>query len=554
MTAAAASVLAPARGGGLRFGAGIGVLFALTLAALAVSGGSPAVAVAPVALVGVLVAIWRAPLRATLLVLLFFSLTLENPAEQPASGLWQSPLYIVGALLLANLNTTLPIKALRFSGLDLMVGYLLVVIVYRKARSAAADRSRLSVDSSIDQRGMVQTAGPLGIFAGVSLFTLLAIWAWGLARGGDFTNSLWQTHQLLFLPILFFLFQAGLRGPKDQAALGRVILASACIKAMVAVYVRLVVHPATLAVLPYATAHADSMLFASAFGLLVSEYIERPDRRRAQLCAALLPILLVGMAANRRRIVWVEVGATLLMMYLMSPPTPLKRRVQKVLLLLAPLIPLYLGIGWNSGSSIFKPVQIVKTIADSKADRSTETRDVENYNLISTLKDHPIAGTGFGHEYVELVKGDDISKYFAQYRFIPHNSVLGLWAFTGVLGFTGLWSILAVGVFFAARAYRATGVPARRAAALWVVSFVLVYVIQAYGDMGIISWTGVFLLAPALAQAGKLAVATGAWPERRRARDAALAPEEALPLRQTATATFSVAPALRMVRRERPPA
>jgi hypothetical protein len=32
--------------------------------------------------------------------------------------------------------------------------------------------------------------------------------------------------------------------------------------------------------------------------------------------------------------------------------------------------------------------------------------------------------------------------------------------------------------------------------------------------MGLGTWTSVFLVAPALALAGKLAVATGAWPAR----------------------------------------
>jgi hypothetical protein len=45
---------------------------------------------------------------------------------------------------------------------------------------------------------------------------------------------------------------------------------------------------------------------------------------------------------------------------------------------------------------------------------------------------------------------------------------------------------------------------------------VIIYMVQAYGDMGVVSWVGVFIVAPSVVLAGKLAVATGAWPQPRR--------------------------------------
>jgi hypothetical protein len=92
----------------------------------------PILAVVPLVVAVVLVAIAKAPLRYTLLALAFLALVLENPAENPGAGKWKSPVYIVGALLLANLNTTLPVKALRFSGLDLVTALLFAVWLRRR--------------------------------------------------------------------------------------------------------------------------------------------------------------------------------------------------------------------------------------------------------------------------------------------------------------------------------------------------------------------------------------------------------------------------------------
>jgi len=41
---------------------------------------------------------------------------------------------------------------------------------------------------------------------------------------------------------------------------------------------------------------------------------------------------------------------------------------------------------------------------------------------------------------------------------------------------------------------------------------ILIYYVQCFGDLGLGTFTGVFLVAPALTIASKLAVKSGAWP------------------------------------------
>ena len=103
------------------------------------------------------------------------------------------------------------------------------------------------------------------------------------------------------------------------------------------------------------------------------------------------------------------------------------------------------------------------------------------------------------------------------YRYLPHNGVLGLWVFCGYVGFVAQWLLLVVGLFFAARTYRHACAFNRSGAALCSVAAIVIYMIGAYGDTVLGSWSGVFIVAPALAVSGKLAVVTGAWPRSTRA-------------------------------------
>jgi hypothetical protein len=256
------------------------------------------------------------------------------------------------------------------------------------------------------------------------------------------------------------------------------------------------------------------MLFADAFLVLLVIFFERPGPRHLAMAAAALPILAWGMIANNRRLVWVELLAALLVLYFITPFTRLKKRIAQAVACSLPVILLYVAVGWSSGAKVFAPVRVLRSVMDSEADRSTLWRDWENYNLFYTVRTHPLIGTGFGHGYTEVVKLPDISENYELYRYAPHNSVLGLLAYAGLIGFAGMWLFIPLGVFFAVRSYRFSTTPRDRSTALATVGILVAYLVHCYGDMGLGTWTSVFTVAPALALVAKQAVATGAWPLR----------------------------------------
>jgi len=494
-------------GGKVVFGAAVG----LTLLGLLIDSEAVGWLIVPLVLILLITAMAMSPLRSSLLTLIFFTLTLENPAELPANGRFKSPFYMVGALLLNHFNTTVNVKALFMSGMDILLVSLLAIALIRE-----------SARSPIDRAGRVPTPRPLVKLAFVSLAGTVFVLFSGLLRGGEMSVSLWQMDRVMYLPLVFFLCHLGLRGPADQIALGKVVIAAASLRALAAtIIIHTVYEPpdanGIIQILPFATSHHDSMLFATGFVMLLALAFTRAGKRAMRLVYLLLPVLILGMISNHRRMVWVQVLLVPVALYLLTPTNPIKRKAQRIALMVAPFIALYCLAGWNSGSGVFKPVRTLRTVVDAKSDGSTLWREIENFDLIMTIRSNPLFGTGYGRPYLEVVQLPAVNYPLEMY--LPHNSILGMLSYAGGLGFLAMTMLWVMGAFFAMRAYYASTKPFDRATAITCFGVVLVYLIQCWGDLGLGTQTGVFLIAPALACAGKLAVANGAWQDTKPTRN-----------------------------------
>ncbi len=440
------------------------------------------------------------PLRVTVLVLIFVALVVDNPQERPAMALWESALYPPGVLLFENLDTVFGLKSLHFSLLDLLLALLALVTIFRRV-----------FRKGTVEPGATQSARPMTPFLLLTFGAVLALEAWGILRGGDFKSSLWQIRELLWLPVIGLILLSTLRGPKDQSALGLLVIAAASVKMLEGLYFFAVVAPRLHVHPQYVTIHSDTVLFVTALMIAASYWFVAPGRGSRWLLWFTLVVTTVAIVINGRRLAYVDVIVCLGTLYLIFPKSKLKRSATRLAVVATPLLIIYAAVGWGSTSRMFAPVHALSTVA-SKQDRSSLTRDIENYNLLYTLKHNKVLGTGFGHEYEEVSKGDSIVEYFKLYRFIGHNSVLWLWMIGGLIGFSALWMVLVLGTFLAVRAFWRASVPIDRAAALSVLCNIIIFMLQAYGDMGLQSWTGMLLLAVSLAVASKLAVAVGAWP------------------------------------------
>jgi hypothetical protein len=482
----------------------LAIAVVLTVLGLAIGDSTLAHVITPTVYLLLLYVMWRIPLRYSVFVLTFLAFTLENPSDGPVFG-FQTPWVWLGGMMTNHLNILdRSMSWAVLSGNEIIIFSLLGISFYRR-----------SVGSNIDTVGQVATPRPLVRLAFISLLGTLVVWMKGLLTGGDFSSSLWQVNAVVYIPILFLLCHLAFRGPEDHITLAKVVLAAAAYRALLAVYIVETARPPDWdpsqppPVPPYATAHADSILFALGSVIVLAGLLERVAGAKWWRLALLLPIYALGIVFNNRRIAWVHIGAVFLTVYLVTRDNPVKRKINRLLVRASPLFAVYAIIGWNGRRSIFKPVRILRSVVVAETDASSFWRELENFNLIQTVREHWLLGAGYGHEYHEFVMMPAVD--YSMEKYLPHNSILGLWAFCGPIGYTTLTLLWAVSVYFSMRAYHAAKVPHYRAAGLVCFGTVLIYLLQCWGDLGLGSWTGVFAAAPAMAIGGKLASATGSW-------------------------------------------
>jgi hypothetical protein len=470
---------------------------AATALATVVGNGNVLVGLFPLAAATGAYLFYVLPVRYPLYVLIFLSLTLDSTGEGP----WNSPLVPIGDLLSYNLSRTLGIGPLKVPGyaaaLAMMVGLLAL---------------RSFTETKTDSRGRTPTALPL--FAGlvVSLVTVMALIVFGRLVGGDLQMAKFQTQTYILLLVTAFVSMLTLRGAPDYRILGRIVVAAAIIRSFYVVFVvQHISGSLSSDGLEVAATHGDSLLFAAAAVLLVARYLEAPSLRSAGWCALALPILLVGMQLNGRRLVWIELFVGLATVIVLMRRGRMKRRAVTGALLCVPIIVAYIVVGWNSQAKIFGPIQTYRSLTEGETDSSTLYRDLENYNLLQTMRLRPLTGTGFGQPFEEVAVLPSISSMFEEYRYAPHNSILGLWAYAGPFGFTGLTMALLIAAYFAARSYRLATTPDERIAALMTLVILVIYLQHCWGDIGFSERRSIFLVGPVLALAGQLAFRTGAY-------------------------------------------
>ena len=456
-------------------------LFVVSL--LAAFSGDPVIVLAPTLLLVLTWAAFALPLDAVLPAIVFIMVSLNAPAGHPGSDIFHWPLNPFGKLLYANLPT-------KFAIADVIV----LLLTLRAITIILLNESGMGIDRR-----------PPKPFAQACLIGVAAIVGceiWGVfLGGGDFKNSLWQLRIPLLVPCLALATSVAATD-RGIRRIRFAFLAAGVHKALEAAIANWGAGLKNIPDVIYVTTHSDTVLWATCVAILFADWFEYRRHSDRSRLVVLLPVYLLAMVANNRRTVWVAVAVSLVFIAIVAH-RPVKRQLARLFAITWPLILAYLVLGLASSSVVFKPIHMVQSVL-LQNDTSSSTRDIENFNLLVTLKARPIVGWGFGHQYLEIVRAYDISHGFVQYRYLPHNSFLGFWAFNGLLGAGAYFLLFVVGLFYLISARRTSVVPARRAAATWAVCAVIAYLIQAWADVGMQDWTPMVCLAVALGIGGAL--------------------------------------------------
>jgi hypothetical protein len=346
----------------------------------------------------------------------------------------------------------------------------------------------------------------------VSLACVACTFAWGLINGGSAYFAYYQLWHYLAALLLAYMLMSALRSEDDLVLLGKMVVFAALIRSTLCMYYYWAhLRGMTIGFPQFVTNHDDSMLFVTAIEIAVIWAILKHEKKAWGIAVLVSLYILYAMALNRRRIAWLELAFALPVMYVLMGPGPLRTRINKWLMVLAPLGLAYFIAGTLSTSQLFAPVHAFVT-AGSTADASSLTREEEIRNLLRTLVDYgnPILGTGWGLPYHKLESF--FSNYSALWTLVlytPHNSVVGVAAYSGLVGMFGIWGVVPISGFLAARGYRNSSSKVVQATAMTAIGAICSYSAHCYGDIGFQSFEGAVILGTALAAAGRVA----AWKE-----------------------------------------
>ncbi len=339
----------------------------------------------------------------------------------------------------------------------------------------------------------------------VSVGAVALATGWGVLNGGSAYQAQFQVHAMVVSALLALAIRKILQTPEEYVTLGKIIVGAAVYRALsiIAYYIFCMAGTGWTELPHVITSHDDSVTFAAAFAFLVLYAAMRPSARAVRNAVLICALIVIAIYFNNRRIVYVSLGGGLLACYSALPTSPLKRRINRKLLPILPLVLLYVIVGWGRTEKIFKPIASISSMTSEETDSSAKSRQNENMGLVVTFGQNRFLGTGFGHEFIEV--DDSLApKHFSQYKYMPHNSVLGLLAFGGIAFFTGMWMVFPVCAFFAARGIRQTRSPTVRLLGMGTLTLVVVCTLQAWGDMGLICYSPTFIMACGFACASHL--------------------------------------------------
>jgi hypothetical protein len=427
--------------------------------------------------------------RSVITIVLFGLLLLAWVGEAPIqydydlySGEWRSFLVFVGPLLS-------PLKGIRLTPWQVLLVALVPFYLGRSARQLHApemDRAIL-----------------------VSLACIACTFAWGMINGGEAYFAYYQLWHYLAALLLAYILMSALRSEDDLVLLGKLVIFAALTRSTLCEYYYWAhLRGMTIGFPQFVTNHDDSMLFVTAIEISVIWAMLKKGKGAWTAAIAITLYVAIAMMLNRRRIAWLELAFALPVMYILMGPGPMRTRINRWAMILAPLGLAYVVAGQFSQSQIFGPVHAFATVG-SMEDASALTREEEIRNLLRTFvgSGSPFLGTGWGLPYVKT------ESFFSNYSplwtlvlYTPHNSIVGIAAYSGLVGIFGILGVVPISGLLAARGYKNSSNKVVQATALTAIGAICAFCVHCYGDIGFQSFEGVVLFGVALAAAGRAAV------------------------------------------------
>lgn len=275
----------------------------------------------------------------------------------------------------------------------------------------------------------------------------------GLVSGGDFKIIVVEIRPFWYFFEAYLLAYNLVRRKRNLYAFFWLVILAAGVKGLQGVYIFLVVLHGRLPTDTSIMSHEESFFFVSLLLLLILlclHYCYRP-----QLYAALLilPFDIISLVANERRTDYLALLMGLFMS--LALVFVIKPQLRKMLIVSALIITIigagYLALFATSTGFLAVPARAIVSVFDPTAISSSRAdsnlyRQIEDTDLLYTIKQSPLIGLGFGKPYYEPIS---LTTVFPQilandmyYAYIPHNNIYWVWMRLGIIGFCAFWYLI----------------------------------------------------------------------------------------------------------------
>jgi O-antigen ligase len=268
------------------------------------------------------------------------------------------------------------------------------------------------------------------------LLVLIATFLRGLNNGGTLSSAIWQIRPFFYLAAFCFLLTQTIQTERDLQLVGWTLITAVTLKAAQVVWIFLFVAEGRVGNWRQIVGHEDSVFFVAVLALNFSLWLYDSSALRRFLLSCLTIVVAAALILNLRRASYAAFALTMLLIPFVAHQR--RKLALGVVAAVSIAAALYLAFFWNSDGMLGIPAQKVHSaiaaVSGTTDYNSNIYRASENINLWSTIIRNPL-GTGFGKPFELDVPMENIEHIFPNWRYLPHNMVLGLWMSLGTLAF-----------------------------------------------------------------------------------------------------------------------
>lgn len=324
------------------------------------------------------------------------------------------------------------------------------------------------------------------IFTSMHFIIACCMMLYGLAQGGRLQIAFWQMKSFMVFPIWALLGFLVIRTPKEAYRILSVILMAGMIKCVYNTEVLIIGLKGSRGLREYFTSHIGSLLMAVPM-LIAALRLKLIPMTRSRMIGhwVFIAVTLYLWIENDRRASLMGTVMSIIFAFIASLPLIPKKIIRKIFTISLSL-GLIIAVTWELPAPT--PGGILKGIMThgNRMDESVpDYRDIENFNLFSSISNHPF-GRGYGFPFEQPMPLPDIFGIAEMLSWVPHNSLLMIWAFGGPQNVAGFALLFVMSIATSVRLVQKTSDVRERMLGLIAMMTMIQWLIYVWADM---AWT-----------------------------------------------------------------